>query len=229
MMRNTIRWALVAFAAVCVTAASAHAALINVSLGTQDFTDSEFLLLGGGQFNLDSTDIVAPFDVFRGGDVAGAASFSESWTFGYAAITNPLESIIAASLQFGIFDHDSAHPGDQVAAFDVDGNAHTAALNALFNGSGGANTEYNVYTVDLMSLAFPDLRDGSATFSLSLQGPTPPAFSFLPPLPNNGAGLDFAMLTIETRVDDETPVPAPPTVLLLFFGIVGLLSRRRAC
>ena len=213
--------------ALCVTASPASAAMIEATLGEQDFMNGfVFALSPVPDFNTASSGEAAPFDVFRGSDIDD--NFDESWMFAYAAIVNPLEQIVSAALLFGIVDHDSMHPGSQIASFLMDGNDLKGELDPLFESSGGATNEYNTYLVPLPSAVFADLRDGNAMFSLALQGPTPGLFS---PLAANGAGLDFAKLTIETRIDDGEPppseAPVPSTALLLIGGGLGWLASRR--
>ena len=106
-----------------------------------------------------------PFDGFRGDD--NAINFSESWTFNFAP-----GLYTAGSITIGIFDHDSASPSGQLAAFGFDGNDLTAALDLLFESSGGAQLEVNAYTLGLPPATLADLADGSATFALTLKGTT---------------------------------------------------------
>jgi hypothetical protein len=108
----------------------------------------------------------APFDQGYGADPIPSSNFSQSWTFGpYGSLAN----IVSASISFGIVDDDSASPGDQVAAFSVDGNDLTGALNAPM--TSGQSGQYRVYSLTLPGSTFAALADGSGTFSLALQGP----------------------------------------------------------
>ena len=184
-------------------ASQANATILT--LGEQDFANGSFTSLG--VFNTAGAGEPAPFDLFRGNDPIGP-NFSESWTFSYSP-----GAVTSASISIGIFDHDSFVAGNQVASFSVDGFDLTALLNALFEGSGGAQTEYNVYTLALPAGAFAALSDGSATFSLTLQGSTSPP-------PFNGAGLDFSTLDISN-------VPEPGTLGLLGVAAAGFFSSRR--
>ena len=81
-----------------------------------------------------------PFDQGYGADPI--LDFAVNWTFNYPAPTGP---ITAVSITVGVLDHDSASPGSQLALYDVDGTNVTAALDAAFEGHGGANNEYNEY------------------------------------------------------------------------------------
>jgi hypothetical protein len=191
--------------------------MIAVTLGDQDFTDGQFITTV--PFNTASAGEPAPFDGFKGSDIS--ADFSESFTFNFAP-----DTILSASLTFGIFDHDSSAVGDQVALFSLDGIVLTATLNALFNGSGGGDngflgSEYNVYTVVLGAPELAALADGAGTFALTLQGPGLGGFGNTT---FNGAGLDFATLNLETP---GPAVPEPSTWILLTLGLAGIAWRRR--
>lgn len=177
-----------------------------VTLGEQDYTDGVILGSVAG-FNAAQSGEAGPFG-WNGSD--GGTDFSVSWsmTYGAAAITS-------AAVTFGIWDHDSAQTGDQVASFLVDGIDLTAAANAVLNASGGAQTEYNVYTIDLTSVA-SSLSDGFAAFTLSLKGP-----AFCCSLPNNGAGFDFVEL------EYATAVPAPAGIAMFGLGLMLLGALRR--
>lgn len=184
-----------------------------------DFTNGS-IIVGVAGFNGPSAGEPAPFNAFRGSDLVNNDPFTASWTFTYGA----LSSVASSSITLGIFDHDSQAPGSQVASFFVDGNDLTGLLDAAFEGSGGAQNEYNVYTIALPNSAFASLQDGSTTFSLTLQGPGLPSG-----LPGNGAGLDFSTLRIDAGAAE---VPEPSSLLLTGLGVAGLagfsLLRRRA-
>jgi hypothetical protein len=217
---NTNRFALVGIAAGLFLSGSASAAMIDITLGTQDYADGAIVF--PFTFDTDGAGEPAPFDAFNGSDVAPGPDFSASWTYSY--VVPPLDVILSASIEFGIVDHDSAHPGSQLLSFGVDGNDLTSALDALFEAPGeGANNQYDVYSLAIPAAAFAALADGGATFSLMLQGPTP---GFFGDLPNNGAGLDFARLRIETQSGGGGPVPEPATALSILFGALGTLALR---
>jgi hypothetical protein len=166
--------------------------------------------------------VSAPFNGFIGDDVEGG-DFDATWTH-----ANPVTSgIVAATLQLGIYDHDSAGATQPVLAFTLNSIDLTPDLNSLFIASGGANNEYNIYTLTLPSSVFSDLLLGSTSFQLTLQGPGLGAGGFTTDF--NGAGLNFATLGITTQ--DTSDVPEPATASLLILGLAGLgfvrLRRRR--
>ncbi len=184
-----------------------------ITLGEPDFID-DVLVGSASEFDAASAGEPAPFDRSRGSD--SGAAFSEAWTFAYAA-----GPVYSASITIGIADHDSAAAGNQVEKFSVDGIDLTFLLNTAFNAEGGTQDEYNVYTINIPSIAFADLADGLATFLLILQGPglggTPGSTSGT--TPSNGAGLDYAMLSLN--------VAEPMSLALFATGLsLGFLVRR---
>ena len=192
---------------------------ISITLGQQDFADgakpttAAFLTAGAGE--------PAPFNgAFIGSDVTGP-NFSANWTFSYAALSN----VTAGNLTLGIYDHDSAATGNQVASFTLNGIDLTSALNTLFESHGGANREYNVYTLTLPSLTFAALATGTATFDLTLQGP---GLGILNQTTNNGAALDFSTLGITSQgTQPPSQVPESTTVSLMLAAFPWLIMRRR--
>jgi len=123
-----------------------------------------------------------------------------------------------------MYDHDSAAVGEQVRSFTVDGSDLTALLNAAFDATGGKQAEYNTYTLAIPTFATPNLADGSATFSLTLQGPcligVPGSSDTYPG--GNGAGLDFATLSIVPE-----PHAASMGALLMATSTLRRRTRRR--
>ncbi len=196
--------------------AGSQVALANtiVTVGDQDFTDGStpttgaFLTAGGGE--------PAPFNgVFVGSD--SGSNFSGSWAFSYGVIA---DTIIGGSLSFGIYDHESAATGNQVASFTVNGVDFTSALNTLFESHGGASREDNVYTLTLPSSTFAGLATGTVNVSLSLAGP---GLGLFGETTFNGAALDFSTLDIATAV----PEPLTSTLLLLGVPAVFAAARRK--
>ena len=150
----------------------------------------------------------APFNQSLGNDILADMNASGSWSHNYDLLGNPIQS---AFFDFGIVDHDSAASGNQVALFTIDGIDLTTELNALFEGSGGGDGEYNMYQLDLASV-LGSLADGTANFFLGLTGPgQQTCLIFLCPDPanpvtdtlSNGANYIFSTLTITT--EDSTP------------------------
>lgn len=182
---------------------------INHRIGTVTFTNAS----GGDP---------APFNQFIGSDTT--TDFTASWTFSAygGAILDPVNS---ATIQIGLYEGDSAATGNQVAAFTVDGVDLTAALNALLEATPAYTGTEVHYTLSLSAAAIAELLDGSATFSLTLQGP---GASVIGDTTNNGAGIDFSILSISTDNGGTPPtgVPEPGSLALAASGF-GLLAARR--
>ena len=156
------------------------------------------------------------FGVANGHDVIGP-NFQASWTFDNPPISSP-DVIGAARITIGIYDHDSASPGNQTALFSVDGSDLTSLMGNEMEGGGGDfeagsnKPEYNEYTVTLPASLHAGIMTGSTMVALDLQGsvmnPGIPSLS-IPSQedPNNGAHLLFSSLEI-------TIVPEPGSYAL---------------
>jgi hypothetical protein len=201
-------------AGLAIAAVPDAASAQTFTLGDQDFVPGQSV--GGvAGFNSASTGEPAPFDVFRGGDITGGQNFSASFTFNFA----PIGSVTGASLTFGIFDLDAFLSGDQVASFLVGGADLTAALNALAEAAATSNGGIDVFTLALPASTFGAIASGALTASLSLQGG--------PGQISNGAGLDFARLTVNSTA---STVPEPSTWALMATGLLtlgGVAARKR--
>jgi hypothetical protein len=192
----------------------------NFTLGEQDFTNGT-LLANLNDFEAAAIGEPEPFDAFKGNDAG--VNFSETWTFSYGALSN----ITAASLSLGIFDHDSQAAGSQVSAFSIDGIDLTSLLDAAFESFGGAQLEYNVYTIALPVSILSALADGIATVSLTLKEPGLQGNSnSSSPTPGNGAGLDFSTLSI-TSQSTTIPEPSYSPALLAVGGIAMSLALKK--
>ena len=195
-----------------VAAAAVPVVATDITLGEQDFQDGDFLT-SASSYNAAQAGEPSPFNSFRGSD--GGSNATADITF------TGLSPSTSASITIGFADHDSQASGSQVESFSVDGVDLTALLDAEFESRGGAQAEYNVYTVILPALAVAELADGSATFSIELDGPgLLQGANGQEETPNNGAGFDFATLSFAA-----IPEPAIATGLLAMGGLV--LSRRR--
>jgi PEP-CTERM motif len=203
------------FLLICtVVATTATARAGAVQLGMQNYSDGQ-LINGVAAWEAGSAGDVEPFKTFKGNDFT--TNFSVSWTFNFAAGT-----VAAASTTIGIWDHDSAAPGDQVASFTVNGFDLSALLNGAFNSKGGAQAENDIYTIALPNAALGLLSAGVANFQLTLQGL---GLQGVPgtccnTTPDNGAGLDFVSLT-------TSAVPEPTSLILLGSSLVAFAFMRR--
>lgn len=211
-------------------APTANAGLITSTLGsdpaTSTFVDGQLLgisdLLGlptamAYDTNVDGSDPIINYD--------------STWTHSFGVIT---DTILSAQFTIGIYDNDSASDGSQLGAFSLDSVDHSATLDALFEGSGGAQNQYNVYSFSLDAGFLAQLADGFLSAGLTLAGPvfSPAPLPFLldETYDFNGAQLIFSNLSITTQVQPPVPNPVPePSVLALLvtgFGIV--FARRKA-
>jgi len=185
---------------------------INVNIGTQHFANGS--TVGTGTFNTAVGGQPAPFNAFCGSDIT--ANCTASWTFTYSNLSGLTISV--ATLTLGILDIDSAAAGNQVASFILNGTDDlTGALNAasegLNGGAGAPNSQYDVLTMSIPSTYFTDLQSGTATFALTLQGP---GLGVLGNTTDNGAGLDFSSLYI------DTPEPTSWTFVLIGLLCIGI-------
>ena len=218
---------------------AAAAATFTGSIGNTASGLSDGDIPTGEQIGIIIAGQAAPFfDQSCGADVlANPGNCSAIWSLSVVgAITDP---ILSASLTLGIVDHDSDADGSQLGSFTVDGNSLTGALDAEFEGAGGFDGMYNVYTIDLAGF-FADLADGSALISLALAGPGLQTCTFdlicpgapvVSDTPFNGANLIFSTLTIETLDSTIPPVPLPAAVWLFgtaLIGLAGFGKRRKA-
>ena len=128
----------------------AAAATISVTLGEQDFTNGQ--MVGIVEYQNAQAGEPAPFDAFRGTDSTTGDTFDEAWQFVYGP---PLLPLAAASVQMGLYDHDSEADLGQVASCLVNGVDLSSDLDARLEYYGGGTqpflNEYNVYTLPLPS------------------------------------------------------------------------------
>ncbi len=191
---------------------SVGAAVLTQTLGDQDFVDGA--AVGSGTFTSANGGDPAPFNTLAGSDIVGP-NFAASWTFSGPPISN----VSSASILIGLYEGDSSATGDQVKSFTLNSTIDlTGSLNAAMNAKGGLSGHEDYYTVVLPASALAQVATGQATFSLALQN----GLGVLGPTDFNGAGLDFATLTVNTPV-----VPEPTAWSLSLLIGAGLLAARR--
>jgi hypothetical protein len=224
-----LRFALLPAVLSLALCASARAG--SVQLGSQDFADGQILpcfsACSNGWFSASD-----PFNRFLGSDpgIPGATSFSGQWSFDLRAL--PLVELRSVRLEIGLFDHDSSAPGSQVDLFtspefgDLRG-----LLDSAFEVAGrGEQQAYDVFSIELPLNEVIQQRlaeSGTASFALLLKGPVwiEDQRTRQPVLKQgtNGAGLDFARLTLTSAAT----VPEPASLLLLALGCTALAAGRR--
>ncbi len=185
---------------------------ITTTLGAQHFNDGDKPTTT--TYNNDTAGNPAPFIGFDGSSDT-SANFDATWTISYSL---PLGSVIGGTLKIGIYDHDSAATGNQVALFTLGTVDLTSELNTAFEGHGGANREYDIYSLTLPSSTFATLHTGSASFHLTLQGP---GLGVLNSTSFNGAGVDFVTLGVT--------VPEPQNAAFAFGAAALLVVGIRRC
>ncbi|MFT4941519.1 MAG: hypothetical protein ACI88A_004589 [Paraglaciecola sp.] len=208
-------------------APTVNAGVISSTLGSDPtasgFVDGQIL----GIFDLFGLPTAMTYDTNDNGSDP-IRNYDSTWTHSFGAIT---DTILSAQFTIGIYDHDSASAGSQLGAFSLDSADHTATLDALFEGSGGANNQYNVYSFSLGAGFLAQLLDGVLSAGLTLTGPTESP-GLLPTFPNqiadfNGAQLIFSSLSITTQDQPPGPNPVPePSVLVLLFAGLGIVFAR---
>jgi hypothetical protein len=217
-----------------ILSSTASAALIETTLGNAapGYNDGDTPPV----FALNQTG-PAPFDTSYGTDGLFGGNFNAAWAFSYAPIA---DAILSAELSIGIYDHDSAASGSQVGSYSVNGSDLTAGLDTLFEASGGADGQYNVYSMSLGAGLFASLASGSTSVSLALKGPgiVPVLFGGgFTETATNGANLIFSTLSIITADAPPPPPPPPPvdvpepaslSMLALGIGVLGWTRRRRS-
>ncbi len=228
MKNRFIKYLSSAIFGLALIAPTANSAVITSTLGSDPtasgFVDGQSLAI----FDLLGLPTPMSYDTNMNGSDP-ISNYDSTWTHSYGAIT---DTILSAQFTIGIYDHDSASAGSQLGAFGLDSTDFTATLDGLFEGSGGANNEYNVYSINLGAGFFSQLSDGTLAAALTLSG-TVESPGLLPTFPNvindfNGAQLIFSTLSITTQDAGVPPVPTPePGILALFIAGLGILLARR--
>jgi hypothetical protein len=200
---------------------AAHAAAATtITVGDQDFANGSFP--GLPAYTAASVGEPAPFNAFCGSDVGQGPNCTSSFSFVFA----PPGTVTGATFTIGLFDHDSAAPGDQVALLTIGGVNFTAPFNALLNASGGTQGEDNVYSLALNASVFPSILSGNVHVVLNFQAPglQRSAGSTNNTTDFNGVGLDFASLQFDTTA---AAVPEPSSLLLFGTGALAIGRRLR--
>src|SRR5262245_50931804 len=151
---------------------SSEAAIVTGLLGDQDLTNGTFHVSG----DLTSTNAGDPpiFNSNCGSDAS--LNCHLTWTLSYGALSG--QTVTGATLTLGIWDHDSAVAGSQLALYTLNGVNLTSLLDAQFESFGGGDgkfctgpsgpntvfcSEYNVYTITISDAgALASLAGGTA-------------------------------------------------------------------
>jgi hypothetical protein len=216
-------------------AADARAELLQ--LGVQDFSDGQVI----GCFSPTTqpycpfgwTSPTDPFNQFLGSDppLPGTANFSAQWSFDLSGLGPQLPGSVR--VEVGLFDHDSGASGEQLDSFLLNpGTAAAQNLSSLFSAAleaaAGVQQEYNVIGIDLPPAALASLFSGSsAAFALALRGPAwiQQSGQILEAQGTNGAGLDFARLTLTFGAT----APEPAAAGLVGLAFAALAAARGRC
>jgi len=183
-------------------------------------------IVPAGTFNATVKSQPFPFNGIIGSNTGVNMNFSAMWTFTY-----PTDGgFTGATLTIGILDSPWEGPTatnttpkntSQVKSFTLDPGTLNLDLTGLLNAEiNTVGTGINTYEIDQITIPEADLSalaSGTATFSLTLQGPgnevsllgTPKVNL---PSPSLAAGLGFSTLHL---------TPEPATWLLLLTGILG--------
>jgi len=223
-----------------IAAAAPGARAELMQLGVQDFSDGQIL----GCFSprtgcaVGWTSASDPFNRFVGSDpdLPGALDFSTQWSFDLSRLGPQLPG--AVRLEIGLYDHDSAASGSQLDSFWLNpGTAAAQDLSALLDAALeapgiGEQQEYDVLAIDLPPAARASLfSSSSATFALALKGPAliqAKSGGVLEAAGSNGAGLDFARLTLTYGAAPE-PAGAPRCALAGALLAGARVGRRLCC
>ena len=229
---NTAIVGLIMSTSVCSTVSNAGIIEITLGNGTSGLID------GSTYSGFDMLDLLNevhpdPFDAVNGG--FSTEPDNAYWQFdNLGAIT---DTIIGASISFGLWDLDSAASGSQLDSFALDQTNFTLDLNNLFEANGGSTyNEFNVFTIDLDSIFFANLADGLLDVDLDIggNGYSKPVNEPIEEIGFNKYFLVYSTLIIETEdfagpdPDPEPPVPVPePSTLAIFaLGFMGIGLRR---
>jgi hypothetical protein len=222
-MKSKLSAALVAASTIALALSVSSLANADVlqTLGGVDFSDGQ--MLGAATFNTTNASQPPPFNAVIGSDVGSGPNFSANWAFNYGSIAGP---ITGATLEIGLWDGDSAAPGNQVASYTIGGVDLTSLLNTAMEANPGATGQENYYTITLPVSTFSVLAGGSPTVSLALQGP---GLGVLGSTPFNGAGLDFSTITINTTAAVPGPIAGAglPGLIFASGGLLGWWRRRK--
>ena len=184
-----------------LAAGSASATVIDM-LGTKEFNDGDGPIFV--EFTANANGDPAPFNQFIGNDLNSGSVADISFTHNIG----PVPGATSASIELGIYDHDSFSATDDTLDIFFDGVLQdTSAWLGISSSPATHHIRSMVVDVALLIDGLLDVRIVSSV----------PAG-----LSGNGIGVDYSKLTVEGAI----PLPASGILLLSAFGLIALRRKK---